>query len=109
VIPDKTWEMEKTYPRAFSEPRYLINLAKLSMKNKEKLVARILVKKFHTKPVDEPRAGEEVRLNPIMKDLIINGYADGSYMQAGKGKRRKRRKTEVKADVVESIGENQPA
>jgi hypothetical protein len=43
-----------------------------------------------------------------MKDLIINGYADGSYMQAGKSKRSKRRKKEVKAEVVESIGENQP-
>jgi hypothetical protein len=30
-------------------------------------------------------------------------------MQAGKGKRSKRRKTKVKAEVVESVGENQHA
>jgi peroxiredoxin len=30
------------------------------------------------------------------------------HMQDGKGKRSKRWKTEVKAEVVESIGENQP-
>jgi hypothetical protein len=78
------------------------------MKKKEKLVVRILASKFHTKSADEPGVGEEIRLNPIMKDLIINGYADRSYMQAGESKRSKRWRKEVKAEVVEGIGENQP-
>jgi hypothetical protein len=44
-----------------------------------------------------------------MKDLIINGYTDEHHMRAVKRKRSKRQKTEVKAEVVESVGENQPA
>jgi hypothetical protein len=44
-----------------------------------------------------------------MKDLIINGYADEHPMQVVKRKQSKRQKTEVKDEVVESIGENQPA
>jgi hypothetical protein len=42
--------MEKIDPAAFSELGYSNNLAKLSMKKKENLVARILEIKFHTKP-----------------------------------------------------------
>jgi hypothetical protein len=44
-----------------------------------------------------------------MKDLIINGYADENHTRAIKKKRSKRKKTEVKDEVVESIGENQLA
>jgi hypothetical protein len=84
-------------------------MKKLSMKKKENISARIPATKFHTKSVDELGLGEEVRLNPIMKDLIINGYIYRCPMQDGKGKRSKRRKTEVKAEVVESVGENQHA
>ena len=62
--------------------------------------------KFHTEPADESGSGEGIRLNPIMKDLIINGYADGHHLQDGKGKRIKRRKTKFKDEVVESVGEN---
>jgi hypothetical protein len=41
-----------------------------------------------------------------MKDLIINGYANGYYMQADKSKRNKRRKKKTKAGMVEGTGEN---
>jgi hypothetical protein len=78
VLLGKPEEMEKTDPTAFNKPGYSNNLTKLSMKKKEKLVARILATKFHTEPADEPGSGEGIRLNPIMKDLIINGYADKS-------------------------------
>jgi hypothetical protein len=71
------------------------------------MVTRILATKFHTKPAEEPGADKEVRLNPIMKDLIINGYVDEPYPRAVKRKRRKRQKPEVKAEAVESVGENQ--
>jgi hypothetical protein len=43
-----------------------------------------------------------------MKDLIINGYADRYYMQAGKSKRNKQQKKENKSEMVEGTGENQP-
>jgi len=53
------------------------------------LVARILATKFYTKLLGELGENEEVRLNPIMKDLIINGYADDRHMQVFKRKRRR--------------------
>jgi hypothetical protein len=54
VLSEKIEKMDKTDPSAFSEPGYSNNMTKLSMKKKEKLVARILATKFHTKPADEP-------------------------------------------------------
>jgi len=65
-------------------------MTKLSIKKKERHVVQIPATKFHTKFADEPGSGEEIRLNPIMKDLIINGYGDRYYMQDGKSKRNKR-------------------
>jgi hypothetical protein len=108
VIPGKPGKMEKTNLAAFSEPGYSNNLTKLSTKKKENLVARILATKIHTEPTDEPGSGDGIRLNPFMKDLIINAYENGHHMQDGKGKIRKRWKTEVEAKMVESIGESQP-
>jgi hypothetical protein len=96
MLPGKPEEMEKTDPTAFNKLGYSNNLTKLSMKKKEKLVVQILATKFHTKSVDEPGSGEEIRLNPIMKDLIINGYADRYHMQAGKSKRSKRQRRRLK-------------
>jgi len=80
------------------------------MEKKEKLVVQILATQFHTEPADESRVGKEIRLNHVMKDLIINGYVDGSYMQVGesKGNKRRRKETEDKM-VVEGTGESQPA
>jgi hypothetical protein len=80
-----------------------------SLKKKEKLVARLLATKFNTKPAEESEANKEVKLNPIMKDLIINGCVDEHHMGAVKRKSGERQKIEVKAEVVKSIGENQPA
>jgi hypothetical protein len=64
-----------------------------------------LATKFHTELADGTGSSEAIRTNPIMKDLIINGYAYEYHMQDVKRKRRKRRKTEVKDEVVESVGE----
>jgi hypothetical protein len=72
----KLGNMDKADRVAFSEPGFSMNMTNSSLKKKEKLVARILATKFHTKPAGEPGADKEVRLNPIMKDLIINGYTD---------------------------------
>jgi hypothetical protein len=48
-----------------------------------------LATKFHTEPADETGSGEGIRLNLIMKYLIINGYIDEYHMQYFKRKRRK--------------------
>jgi hypothetical protein len=55
------------------------NMTNLSLKKRQKLVARILATKFYTKPLGELGEDEEVRLNPIMKDLINNGYASENH------------------------------
>jgi hypothetical protein len=101
--------MDKTDQVVPNEPGFSTNMTNLSLKKKEKLVARILAMKFHTKSVEEPEMDKEVRLNPIMKDLIINGYADEHHTQVVKRKQSKRQKTEIKAEMIESVGENQPA
>jgi hypothetical protein len=90
VFLGKPEEMEKKDPVAFRKPGNSNSMTKLSIKKKEKHVVQLLATKFCTKSADEPRLGEEIRLNPIMKDLIINGYADRYYMQYGESKRNKR-------------------
>jgi hypothetical protein len=108
VFPGKLEEMEKKDPSDFSKPRNLNSMTKLSIKKKEMHVVQILATKFRTKSADELGSGEEIRLNPIMKDLIINGYADGYYMQAGESKGNKRRKKDTKDGTVEGTEENKP-
>jgi hypothetical protein len=105
----KTGKMDKVDQAASSEPGFSTNMVNSSVKKKERLVAQILATKFHTDPATEPEADKEVRLNPIMKYLIINGYVDGRYKRVVKRKRSKRQKTGIRAEVVESVGENQPA
>jgi hypothetical protein len=105
----KMGNMDKEDQVAFIEPGFSTNMTNSSLKNKEKLVARILATKFHTKPAGEPGADKGVRLNPTMKDLIINGYAKEHHTLAVKRKRRNLQKIEVKDEVVESVEENQPA
>jgi hypothetical protein len=100
--------MDKTNQVVFNEPRFSTNMKNLSLKKKEKMVAWILAMKFHTKSTEEIEIDKEVRLNPIMKDLIIKRYTDEHHTQAVKRKQIKLQKTEVRAKVVERIGENQP-
>jgi hypothetical protein len=52
-------------------------MTELSSKRRERHVAHILTKKSRTKSVYETESREEIRLNPIIKYLIINGYVDG--------------------------------
>jgi hypothetical protein len=84
-------------------------MTKLSNKKRERDTAQILTTKSRAKYVDGIGSGEEIRLNPIMKDLIINGYADESNRQAGVRKRKKQRKEETKAGIIKSAEENQPS
>jgi hypothetical protein len=62
--------MDKSNQAIASQAGHSSNMAILSTSKKERAVARILATKFHTEPATDP--GSEVRLNPIMRDLIIN-------------------------------------
>jgi hypothetical protein len=75
------------------------NIEDLPMSKKERVIARILATKFHTKPATDSKL--EVRLNPIMRDLVIN-------RRAVKKKRRKQQKKETIAETAKSVGEDQP-
>jgi hypothetical protein len=68
--------------------------------NEERVLPHLLATKFHTDPVIDSRL--EVRLNPIIKDLVIN-------MPTAKKKRSKRhKKEESTVEAAKSVGENQP-
>ena len=64
----------------------------------------MLVTKFHTKPETKIESG--VKLNPVMRDLVINEHVDKTCHLATKKKRIKRRKSEAKTEMIESVGEN---
>jgi hypothetical protein len=89
VFPGKPEEVEEKDPTIFNKPGNLNNMTKLSSKKRERDVVQLLTTKSLAKSVDEPGSGEEIRLNPIMKDLIINGYENRHYMQDGERKRKK--------------------
>jgi hypothetical protein len=82
-----------------SETGHSGNMEDLPTSKKERVIAHILATKFHTEPATD--SGLEVRLNPIMRDLVIN-------RRAVKKKWSKRQKKETIAETVESVGENQP-
>jgi hypothetical protein len=104
VFYGKPGKMDKTDQVVPNELGFSTNITNSSLKNKEKLVAQMLETKFHTKYNEETETNKEFRLNPIMKDLIINRYADKHHMQVVKRKRSKRQNMHVKAKMVESVG-----
>jgi hypothetical protein len=57
-------------PIKSNETGYSCNMLNFPASMKEKVVAQILVTKFHIVPVTDSRL--EIRLNPIMRDLVIN-------------------------------------
>jgi hypothetical protein len=57
-------------PVKSNETGYSGNMLNFPASTKEKVVAQILVTKFHTVPIIDSRL--EIRLNPIMRDLVIN-------------------------------------
>jgi hypothetical protein len=107
VFPRKQEEMAKKDSMAFNKPTNLNSMKKLSIKKKERHVVQLLTTKFRTKSRYEPGSGDEIGLNPIMKDLIINGYADGHYMQVDERKRKKRWKKEAKDGTIKDVEEDQ--
>jgi hypothetical protein len=106
VFSVKLEDMDKANQMISSETRFSNNMASLSTSKEERLIAQILATKFHTDPATEPES--EVRLNPVMRDLIINGHVDGLYKRAVKKRWSKRQKAEIRTEAVESVGENQP-
>jgi hypothetical protein len=82
-----------------SETGYPGNMLEFPANKEERVFAHILETKFHTKSAIDSRL--EVRLNPTMKDLVIN-------RPATKKKRSKwQKKGESMAETAESVGENQ--
>jgi len=80
-----------------NETGYSSNMKDFPVSKKEKIVAHILATKFHTEPVADSKSW--VRLNPFMRDLVIN---NGDF----KKKQSKRPKKEAIAEATESVGEN---
>jgi len=98
LVSMKVGYMDKFNQAISSEKGHSSNKEGLSMSKKERVIAHILATKFHTEPATDPEL--EVRLNPIMNDLIINIWAM-------KKKERKRQKTETITKMAKSIEENQ--
>jgi hypothetical protein len=75
-----------------------------SISKNERWVLQMLATKFHTEPEIETELG--VKLNLVMRDLVINEHVENTFHPAAKKKRRKRRKSEAKTEMIESIGGN---
>ena len=90
MFPNKPEEVEEKDSTVFNKSGSSKNMTKILNKKRGRHDAQILTTKSHAKYVDEPRLGEEIRLNPIMKDSIINGYVYGSNKQFGVRKRKKK-------------------
>jgi hypothetical protein len=82
-----------------SETGYSGNMLDFPANKEERVLAHILATKFHIEPTIDSRL--EVRLNPTMKDLVINRPS------AKKRKSKRQKKEESTAEEAESVGENQ--
>jgi hypothetical protein len=80
-----------------SETGYSSNMLEFPANKEERVLAHILATKFHTKPAIDSQL--EVKMNPTMKDLVIN-------RPAAKKKRNKRQKKEEStAATAKSVGD----
>jgi hypothetical protein len=100
-------DMDNANRAVSSTKGFSTNVSSLPISEKERWVAQILATKFHTEPATESESG--VRLNPIMRDLVINEHTEKTYKKAAKKKRRKRQRTDIRVETMESIRENQLA
>jgi len=80
------------------------NVLSRPISKKERCLLQMLVTKFHTKPETKIESG--VKLNPVMRDLVINEHADNTCHPAIKNKRSRRWRRENKTQMIESVGEN---
>jgi hypothetical protein len=89
VFPDKEEGAEEKDTTVFSKLGNSNNMTGLSSKKRKRDAVQFLTTKSCAKSANESESGEEIRLNPIMRDLIINGYADRYNTQDGKSKGKK--------------------
>jgi len=96
--------MDNTHQTVAGVIGFSTNVPSSSISKNERWVLQILATKFHFEPKNKIESG--VKLNPFMRDLVINENADNTCHPAAKKKRRKRRRTKAKTEMIESIGEN---
>jgi hypothetical protein len=75
-------EMDNVNRTVSSTTGFSTNVSSLPISEKERWVAQILATKFHTELETESESG--VRLNPVMRDLVINEHTDETYKQITK-------------------------
>jgi hypothetical protein len=83
-----------------SETSYSGNMLDFPTNKEERVLAHILATKFHIDPTIDSRL--EVRMNPTMKDLVINNPAAKKKMS------KRQKKEESTVEAAKSVGENQP-
>jgi hypothetical protein len=83
-----------------SETGYSSNMLGFPANKEERILAHLLPTKFHIELVIDSRL--EFRLNPTIKDLVINKPA------AKKNRSKRHKKQEPMVEATESVGENQP-
>jgi hypothetical protein len=96
--------MDNTHPTVSGATRFSTNVPSRSISKKERRVLQILATKLNTEL--ETKTDSGVKLNLVMRYLIINEHADNTLHPTVKKKRRKKRRTEAKTQMIESIGEN---
>ena len=72
----------------YGTTRFSTNVPSRSISKNERWVLQILATKFYSEPETKTESG--VKLNLVMRDLVINEHVDNTYHLATKKKRRKR-------------------
>jgi hypothetical protein len=96
--------MDNTRQTVSGATGFSTNIPSRSISKNERWVLQILATKFHIEP--ETKTESRVKLNLVMRDLVINEHANNTCHPTAKKKRSKRRRTEAKTEMIESVGEN---
>ena len=70
-------DMDNVHETVSNTTRFSTNVSGLSTSKKEIWVTQILETKFHNEPTT--KAESRSRLNPVMRDLVINDHVDKIY------------------------------
>jgi hypothetical protein len=95
--------MDNTHQTMFGATAFSVKVPDRSISNNERWVLQMLETKFHTEPETEIESG--VKLNPVMRDLIINEHTENTCHPTTKKKSNKRRKSKAKTKMIESVEE----
>jgi hypothetical protein len=96
--------MDYIHQKASSAIGFSAKVPGRSINKNERWFLQMQATKFHTELETETKSG--VRLNHVIRDIVINEHAYNTYHPAAKKKRSKRRKLEAKTEMIKSIGEN---